>query len=98
VPVPGNEGKAGMAAIVSESLGESELSILFDILTKNLQKHSRPIFIRHVAQIPKTANFKNKKLELVAESFNATDVFVLQGKTYVALTDRLVQELNSDIK
>ena len=40
------------------------------IFLQNLQKHSRPIFIRKVEKIPKTANFKNRKVELVAEGFN----------------------------
>ena len=61
---------------------------------QNLQKHSRPIFIRKVEKIPKTANFKNRKVELVAEGFNAENVWILQGQKYVKLT----QELSNKIK
>jgi len=101
VEVPGNEGKAGMAAIVPKngSVSDSDLKELFDQLTSNLQKHSRPVFIREIDFIPKTANYKNRKVELVADGFNLTKgIWILQGEKYVPLTDKLADQLNPDRK
>ena len=115
VPVPGNEGKAGMAAIVADIITDTELGKkklqkklskifkhffsekLYDHLTKNLQKHSRPVFIRKVDQIPKTANYKNRKVELVADGFkNVENVWILQNEKYVQLTEELSNQLKDE--
>jgi len=66
-------------------------------LTKNLQKHSRPVFIRKVDQIPKTANYKNRKVELVADGFkNVENVWILQNEKYVQLTEELSNQLKDE--
>ena len=66
-------------------------------MTKNLQKHSRPVFIRKVDQIPKTANYKNRKVELVADGFkNVENVWILQNEKYVQLTEELSNQLKDE--
>ena len=84
-----------MAAIVTKSgnLTSTDLNNLYTKLTMNLQKHSRPIFIRLVEDIPKTANYKNKKIELVSDGYNVENVWVLQGEKYVSLTKELGDKL-----
>ena len=77
VEVPGNEGKAGMAAIVG-SLTDENLKILISHLKSNLQQQSVPVFIRKVDKIPKTANFKTRKVELVQEGFKCENVWLVK--------------------
>ena len=89
-----------MAAIVTKSgeLTPVDLGEVYTKLTKNLQKHSRPIFVRLVEEIPKTANYKNKKVELVSEGFDVENVWILQGDEYVPLTPELALKLNPEKK
>ena len=71
--VPGHDGKAGMAAIVGD-VNEKTLSQMIDQLKSNLQEQSVPIFYRKVSEIPKTANFKAKKVELASQAYTTDDV------------------------
>jgi len=53
VPVPGNEGKAGMAAIVNIN-GDLDLKKLAKELRSQLPSYAVPKFVRSCNQIPTT--------------------------------------------
>jgi len=69
VPIPGMDGKAGMAAITPDGKG-----IDFDTLHKDLcarlPSYAVPIFIRVQKEAETTGTFKYRKVELVKEGFN----------------------------
>jgi fatty-acyl-CoA synthase len=68
VHVPGRDGRAGMAAIVSE--GGLDLAALREYLTQRLPAYARPLFLRIRSEIEVTTTFKQKKLDLVAQGFD----------------------------
>lgn len=68
VQIPGIEGSAGMASIVTEKtlhLGE-----LREHLVRNLPNFALPLFVRISSNIDVTSTFKHKKNELKDEGFN----------------------------
>ena len=69
VPIPGMDGKAGMAAITPDGEG-----IDFDTLHKNLANllpsYAVPVFIRVQKEAETTGTFKYRKVDLVKEGFN----------------------------
>jgi solute carrier family 27 fatty acid transporter 1/4 len=69
VEVPGNEGRAGMAAIVEPS-GGLDLTSFLTSIQKRLPSYARPLFLRLVAQLDITGTFKMKKTDLQKEGFN----------------------------
>lgn len=70
VPVPGYDGKAGMAAIVADP--GIDLAALRAHLERELPAYARPLFMRlqsdHASHA--TGTFKLRKVELVEEGFN----------------------------
>ncbi|HWA92423.1 MAG TPA: long-chain-acyl-CoA synthetase [Rhizomicrobium sp.] len=68
VAVPGQDGRAGMAALVTApgfdpaGLGEQ--------LDRNLPAYARPIFLRLRPELEVTGTFKQRKVELVKEGFD----------------------------
>ncbi len=68
VSVPGVEGAAGMATIVTE--GALDLSALREHLSRRLPAYARPLFLRIKDRIDLTATFKHKKTELVREGYD----------------------------
>lgn len=68
VPVPGTEGKAGMAAIHIES--DIDMDALADRMVAMLAPYARPVFLRLKDEIATTPTFKHKKAELVREGFD----------------------------
>jgi fatty-acyl-CoA synthase len=68
VPVPGYDGKAGMAALVP---GEGfDLDALHAHVHERLPPFARPLFLRLQARIDATSTFKQKKIDLVREGFD----------------------------
>ena len=87
VPVPGAEGRAGMAALV---VGEGfELALLQRHSETVLPRYARPVFLRIVSALAKTETFRAKKAELRHEGFDpsiVTDpVYVFNGSEYQRL-------------
>jgi fatty-acyl-CoA synthase len=70
VCVPGTEGAAGMAAIVSAE--DLDLAKLSKHLTEWLPSYARPLFLRLVGQLEATATFKHTKANLQREGFDPT--------------------------
>jgi fatty-acyl-CoA synthase len=68
VHVPGKDGRAGMAALVCD--GALDLVGFRQHLVEHLPDYARPIFLRIRGQIEVTATFKQKKTDLVRQSFD----------------------------
>ena len=70
VSIPGTEGRAGMAAIVSEKL--LDLAALQEHLIARLPAYARPLFLRLRDEIETTSTFKHKKHDLAREGYDPT--------------------------
>ncbi|HVN87429.1 MAG TPA: long-chain-acyl-CoA synthetase [Candidatus Binatia bacterium] len=68
VEVPGAEGRAGMAAIVSAD--DVDLARLGRHVHKHLPAYARPLFLRQLSAMTLTGTFKYQTRELARESFN----------------------------
>lgn len=68
VPVAGCDGRAGMAAIVSDH--NLDLSALRSHLQQRLPAYARPLFLRIHPEFDVTATFKQRKLDLVKQAFD----------------------------
>lgn len=68
VPVPGADGKAGMASITVD--GDIRLETLHDYLAERLPSYAIPLFIRVQKEAETTGTFKYRKVELVEDGFD----------------------------
>ena len=68
VAVPGQEGRAGMAALVVD--GDFNLDDLPARTRARLPLYARPIFLRLSPRLDVTGTFKQRKLDLVREGFD----------------------------
>lgn len=68
VEVPGYDGRAGMASIVSDT--PPDLSALKAYLDAELPHYARPVFLRLSRESETTSTFKFKKTNLVKAGFN----------------------------
>jgi len=68
VRVPGTDGAAGMAAIVSD--GALDFAEFRKHLARRLPAYARPLFLRIVDRIDSTATFKHTKNELKSEGYD----------------------------
>jgi fatty-acyl-CoA synthase len=66
--IPGTEGRAGMAAIVSEKF--PDLTALQEHLAARLPGYARPLFVRLCGEMALTSTFKYQKHELVREGYD----------------------------
>ncbi len=96
VPVPGADGKAGMAGLVTDDT--------FDIASlaqavEGLPAYARPVFIRLQKAIETTGTFKYRKMDLVEQGFDPAKVdgeplFVRDTENgYVPLTAELYAKI-----
>ncbi|HEY4339866.1 MAG TPA: long-chain-acyl-CoA synthetase [Steroidobacteraceae bacterium] len=98
VQVPGTDGRAGMAAIVTGP--GFELRSFRDHLIAQLPDYARPVFLRLVPAMELTATFKLRKQTLIADGIDPTRIDGLyvedrrQG-TYVALDSALYSRLQA---
>lgn len=72
VQVPGADGRAGMASIVSDKA--LDLPALHAHLTAALPHYARPVFLRISKESDTTSTFKFKKTTLVKEGFDPAKV------------------------
>jgi fatty-acyl-CoA synthase len=72
VPVPGSEGRAGMAAIVAGPA--FDLQILSEHLGASLPSYARPLFLRVEDKIDVTSTFKHTKAGLVRDGFDPAKI------------------------
>jgi fatty-acyl-CoA synthase len=68
VPIPGYEGRVGMAALVVE--GRFDLATFREQLADRLPGYARPRFLRICREIDVTATFKQRKAELVRQGYD----------------------------
>jgi acyl-CoA synthetase (AMP-forming)/AMP-acid ligase II len=68
VRVPGNEGAAGMAAIVPD--GWLDVAALRAHLAQRLPAYARPKFLRVAKELAKTSTFKHTKNDLQRDGFD----------------------------
>jgi len=91
VEVPGQDGRAGMAALVAGSDFDAEA--LAARVNAELPVYARPLFLRLMPEIEITGTFKHRKVDLVKEGFDPTRVkdplFFLQGGRYEPLDEAL---------
>jgi fatty-acyl-CoA synthase len=97
VAVPGQDGRAGMAALVVDE--GFDASLLAERATRELPAYARPVFLRLLPLIEITGTFKHRKVELVKEGFDPAVVsdplfFMDAERGYVSLDaaryDRIV--------
>lgn len=68
VSVPGHDGRAGMAALVTNDT--FDMAGFSKHLALQLPEYARPLFIRMQGAIETTGTFKQRKVDLVAEGFD----------------------------
>jgi len=89
VRVPGQEGRAGMAAVAADP--GLDLAGLYAHVAERLPPYARPVFLRLQDSIEATGTFKQRKVDLVREGFDpsvvADPLYVADhaAKTYVPL-------------
>lgn len=90
VEVPGQDGKAGMAALVVD--GKFDAQAFSDHVESKLPAYAQPVFVRLMKAVETTGTFKFRKADLVAEGFDpektgAASLYVRGGKSgYQKLT------------
>ena len=72
VPVPGTEGKAGMASVTTN--GYLDYKDMLDRLAAHLPRHAIPVFIREQQEATTTATFKYRKVDLAKQGFDPETV------------------------
>ena len=73
VALPGQDGKAGMAAILPSDEEFLDLKALAEHLARNLPHHARPVFLRIRREMDMTGTFKLRKIDLVREGIEPSD-------------------------
>jgi len=90
--IPHVEGKAGMAAIVDPER-KVDMDYLSVVLRGSLPPYARPLFIRLLDEIPRTATFKLKKRELAKEAY---DIGQLSDPIYYLNRDGIYRPLSQE--
>ncbi|KAK3917230.1 Long-chain fatty acid transport protein 4 [Frankliniella fusca] len=97
VQVPGNEGRAGMAAIADPER-RCDLGELAAGLKGKLPAYARPVFVRVADSLPMTGTHKVSKVELRRQGFDPATcpdpVFVSRGGTYEPLSEAVLTAIH----
>jgi fatty-acyl-CoA synthase len=72
VAVPGVDGRAGMAALVTDN--GFDIAGLADYLKPRLAPYARPVFLRLSSHLDVTGTFKQRKVDLVREGFDPVQI------------------------
>ncbi|XP_052579748.1 long-chain fatty acid transport protein 2 isoform X2 [Peromyscus californicus insignis] len=100
VPVPGHEGRIGMASIKIKENHEFNGKKLFQHISEYLPSYARPRFLRIQDTIEITGTFKHRKVTLMEEGFNPTvikDALYFMddtAKTYVPMTEDIYNAIS----
>jgi fatty-acyl-CoA synthase len=78
VPIPGQDGKAGMVAVVAD--GRFSAKAFAEWVDQELPTYARPAFVRLIKAAETTGTFKYRKVDLVADGFDPAKV---DGQLYV---------------
>ncbi|TMH81671.1 MAG: long-chain-acyl-CoA synthetase, partial [Betaproteobacteria bacterium] len=99
VEIPGTDGRAGMAALVSED--ELDLAALRTHLIARLPAYARPLFLRLRSTMELTATFKYTKHEFVRQGYDpaaSTDAVYFndpQRQAFVRLDKALYERIQT---
>jgi fatty-acyl-CoA synthase len=99
VAVPGQDGRAGMAAVTPRD--GVDVAKLYQHLAERLPSYARPVFLRLQGEVETTGTLKYRKVDLVKEGFdpmNTTDpLFVVDAdrKTYVPINVEMMRRIVS---
>src|SRR5437899_2362043 len=99
VEVPGEDGRAGMAALVLAEGARFDGAALYARAEQHLPAYARPAFVRLVPEMDVTGTLKQRKLALVAEGYDPARVgdplFVRDdaARAYLPLTAAVLAEL-----
>ncbi|XP_077905756.1 long-chain fatty acid transport protein 2 isoform X2 [Ictidomys tridecemlineatus] len=102
VPVPGHEGRIGMASIKMKENHEFDGKKLFRHIADYLPSYARPRFLRIQDTIEITGTFKHRKVTLMEEGFNPTVIkdalYFLDdtAKTYIPMTEDIYKAINDN--
>ncbi|XP_073067891.1 long-chain fatty acid transport protein 2 isoform X1 [Manis javanica] len=101
VPVPGHEGRIGMASIKMKDDHEFDGKKLFKHVADYLPSYARPRFLRLQDTIDITGTFKHRKVTLVEEGFNPEvikdSLYFLDDKAamYVPMTEDIYNAISN---
>uniref|UniRef100_A0A8C1NYQ0 long-chain-fatty-acid--CoA ligase n=1 Tax=Cyprinus carpio TaxID=7962 RepID=A0A8C1NYQ0_CYPCA len=104
VQVPGNEGRAGMAAVIVRPECRFDGKKLFSHVLRELPSYARPLFIRLQESLEMTSTFKQQKFSLVESGFDPCSIseplFFLDctEKSYIPLTSSIYDSIVSGQK
>ena len=100
VQIPGTDGRAGMASIVSNvPVDQFDLEGLASLLKKELPVYAIPVFIRIQTELEVTGTFKHRKVDLKKEGFVITQmeepvyVWLPRATEYVLVDENLHDEI-----
>lgn len=98
VPIPGHEGRAGMAALVLYPGAEFDGRELYRV-AEELPAYARPLFVRIVAEMDVTGTLKQRKLELQRQGYDPSAIsdplYVRddEARAYVPLTPEAYRQI-----
>jgi fatty-acyl-CoA synthase len=91
VTVPRTDGRAGMAAIVTDE--RFDLTQLHTHLVERLPEYARPLFLRILSAMEVTATFKHKKSDLARAGYDPSlagdEIYFNDGAAFVRLDQGL---------
>ncbi|XP_071965119.1 long-chain fatty acid transport protein 2-like [Antedon mediterranea] len=95
VTIPGQDGRAGMAAITLSSGYKSlDFKALYIYLKNKLPSYARPKFIRITKNMDLTGTFKHKKSDFVKQGFDP--MIITDALYYVNNESKTYDELNAE--
>jgi len=101
VALPGEDGRAGMAAVVLADGASFDAAAFHAHAVRELPAYARPAFVRLVPEMDVTGTLKQRKIALADEGYDVArvgdPVFVRDdaGRTYVPLTPAVLAEIRS---
>ena len=97
VQIPGAEGRAGMATLVTGA--DFDFKLLHEYVAAHLPAYARPLFLRLSRDIAATETFKQKKVQLAQEGFDpdkiADALYFDNGHAYVPLDATLFAKIEA---
>ena len=93
VKVPGQEGRAGMAALLVDDPASFDFAAFRAHLAERLPAYAAPVFLRFVEQLDLTGTFKQRKTELVREGYDPASV---SDPLFYAAHDKAFLPLDQD--
>lgn len=101
VPLPGEDGRAGMAAVVLAEDASFDGPAFYRHAESHLPAYARPAFVRRVPEMDVTGTLKQRKSALAADGWDpgrvADPLFVRDdaGRTYAPLTPGVLEAIRA---